>query len=77
MQFSNFTENRNSLQFSNLNPSSLQSLKNTSLKAVLFNFTRLKLHDKKTHSLKIFCDKSTLEKSQLLKVQFSNSPFSN
>ncbi|CDN79866.1 hypothetical protein E27107_80170 [Elizabethkingia anophelis] len=59
------------MQFSKCSPISLQSLNFTSLKLVLPNFVRLKLQFTNRHSVNETENKSTSEKSQLLKLQNS------
>jgi hypothetical protein len=73
-QFSNPKTKPIISHLSNRKPNNLQSLKTTSLKAVLKRFAILRLHPQNSHSIKTEPDKSALEKSQALKTQDSYSP---
>ena len=75
MQLSKLKERINVLQVSNRSPSILQSLNFTSRNVVLVSFTRLKLQPENSHSINFISVRSAFEKSQLLKMQFSYSPF--
>jgi len=70
-------EKRNALQFSKCIPINLQPVNFTSLKAVWEIFARLRLHPVKTQAVKTNPERLLLERSQLMKVQFSYSPSGN
>src|SRR5690554_1020400 len=74
-QPSNEKESPNSLQVSNRSPNILQSLNFMSRKAVLFSFAKLKLQPLNVQSVNLNSERSLSEKLQLLKMQFSYSPF--
>src|SRR5690554_2131410 len=74
-QPSNEKESPNSLQVSNRSPNILQSLNFMSRKAVLFSFVKLKLQPLNVQSVNLNSERSLSEKLQLLKIQFSYSPF--
>src|SRR5690606_32623727 len=74
-QPSNEKESPNSLQVSNRSPNILQSLNFMSRKAVLFTFAKLKLQPLNVQSVNLNSERSLSEKLQLLKMQFSYSPF--
>jgi len=77
MQLSKLKERINVLQVSNRSPSILQSLKITSLNAVLLSVARLRLQLVSLHSVNLISERSAPERLQLINEQLSYSWYGN